>query len=382
MSTHIPGGSRPDESSSTIFSEHTWLQGAFLGAIAYGIEFVLYSMACQMLWVHRRRYSPSPRRNIFLICYISVIFILSTLYLVGLLEFTQLSFIDGRNIEGGPNNFEEVMFSLPIDMLANVIMVLNAWLCDIINVWRCFVIYQGCTIPAIIVNAVPMLLYLASIAFGILFLKQVGTPAQSPWLASGINFTIPYYAMSLALNILVTCLIVTRLLFHRHRITRAIGSGHGSQYTSLVAIIIESAAIYSAFALAFLIPFGLNSPVAQLFLQALSLIQGLTTFLIIFRIAQGKGYSEEAITNSNLFKDSENSGANRTFGGHNIQFRRSARSTSEMGGNSIAGTDDSILMRKMQALPLPMGGGGGGQVDVESGRGIQISKTILVEETA
>lgn len=292
--------------------------------------------------------------------------------MVGLLEFTQLSFIDGRDIEGGPNNFENVMFSLPIDMLANVIMVLNAWLCDVINVWRCFVIYQGCTIPAWVVNAIPMLLYLASIAFGILFLKQVGTPAQSPWLASGINFTIPYYAMSLALNILVTLLIVLRLLYHRHRITQAIGSGHGSQYTSLVAIIIESAAIYSSFALAFLVPFGLNSPVAQLFLQALSLIQGLTTFLIIFRIAQGKGYSEEAVTNSNLYRDSNNSGATRTIGGHNIQFRRSLKSTTDTGGNSIAGTDDSILLRKMQGLPAS---------DVESGRGIQISKTVFVEES-
>ncbi|KIK65899.1 hypothetical protein GYMLUDRAFT_951611 [Collybiopsis luxurians FD-317 M1] len=373
MSSQIPPGSRPNESASEIFSEHTWLQGAFLGAIAYGVECVLYLMACQMLWLHRRRHSQSPRRNIFLICYISVIFVLSTLYVAGLLEFTQLSFIDGRNIQGGPNGFEEVMFSLPIDMLANVIMVLNAWLCDVINVWRCFVIYQGGSVPAWAVNIVPILLYLASIAFGILFLKQVGTPAQSPWLASGINFTIPYYALSLALNILVTLLIVFRLLLHRHRITRAMGSSHGSQYTSLVAIVVESAAIYSSFALAFLIPFGLNSPVAQLFLQALSLIQGATTFLIIFRIAQGKAWSEGARTNANIFGNTEDSGANRTIGGHAIQFRRSVKSIIDAGGQNGEGKDDdTIMLRKMQGSPAN---------DMDSGRGIQISKSVLVEES-
>src|SRR2546421_9385621 len=93
------------------------------------------------------------------------------------------------------------------------------------------------------------------IAFGILFLKQVGTVSQSPWEASGINFTIPYYAMSLALNILITLLIVLRLMVYRHRIVRAMGKAQGSQYTSLAAMIVESAAIYSTFALLFLIPF-------------------------------------------------------------------------------------------------------------------------------
>lgn len=138
-----------------------------------------------------------------------------------------------------------------------------------------------------------MLLYFGSVAFGILFLKQVGTVSQSPWDSAGINFTIPYYSMSLALNILVTILIVLRLLVYRHRIVRAMGAGHGSQYTSLAAMVVESAAIYSGFALLFIVPFALSSPLAQLFLQALSMVQGATTFLIIFRVATGKGWSQD-----------------------------------------------------------------------------------------
>jgi hypothetical protein len=117
------------------------------------------------------------------------------------------------------------------------------------------------------------LLTFYSTALGILFLKQVGTVSQSPWDSSGINFTIPYYTMSLALNIIVTIMIVFRLLFYRHRITRVMGSTHGSQYTSLVAMIIESAAIYSSFSILFLVPFAVSNPLAQLFLQALSPVQ-------------------------------------------------------------------------------------------------------------
>jgi hypothetical protein len=79
--------------------------------------------------------------------------------------------------------------------------------------------------------------------------------------------------MSLALNILVTILIVLRLLVCRSRINRVMGKTHGSQYTSLAAMIVESAAIYSTFSLLFLIPFAFKHPLSQLFLQALSPVQ-------------------------------------------------------------------------------------------------------------
>ena len=108
---------------------------------------------------------------------------------------------------------------------------------------------------------------------GILWLKQVGTADQSPWDSSGINFTIPYYSMSLALNILVTLLIVARLMLYRRRVRSALGSTHGMHYTSLAAMVVESAGIYSAYSLLFLVPFAMNHPLAQLFLQGLSPVQ-------------------------------------------------------------------------------------------------------------
>lgn len=112
-----------------------------------------------------------------------------------------------------------------------------------------------------------------SIALGILFLKQIGDGSQTPWQAHGINYTSPYYSMSLALNILVTIMIVARLLVYRHRINRVMGKAHGTQYTYLAALIIESAAIYSTFSLLFLVPFAFKHPLSQLFLQALSPVQ-------------------------------------------------------------------------------------------------------------
>ncbi|KAJ7583268.1 hypothetical protein C8J56DRAFT_741271, partial [Mycena floridula] len=283
---------RPNETNAEIFSEHTWLQGALLACVAYGMEVILYAMSLHLLWLARR--DSNKGRNMALMAYITVMFILGTLYIAGLLEFTQESFIDGRNIPGGPNAYENEMYSIPIDMLGNVTMVMLTWMCDIINVWRCSVIYKGSRVPQYAVLALPILMYLASIVLGILWLKQVGTVSLSPWDTPGVNFTIPYYTMSLALNILVTILICVRLLLYRARINRAMGKNMGSQYTSLAAMIVESAAIYSTFSLLFLIPFALNRTtslaLSQLFLQALSPVQVTSTLLIIFRVAQGKGW--------------------------------------------------------------------------------------------
>ncbi|KAF8213596.1 hypothetical protein K438DRAFT_1804276 [Mycena galopus ATCC 62051] len=333
---------RPDETNVEIFSEHTWLQGAFLASVAYGMQALLFFMSVGLLWKARKTH---PKRNLGLLVYITALYTGSTIYMGALLQFTQLSFIDDRNIPGGPNEFEDVEFSLPVDMIANVLMVILTWMCDIINVWRCSVIYMGSRVPLFVVITIPCLMYLGSLVFGILFLKQVGSPSDSPWATSGVNWTVPYYSMSLALNILITILIVSRLLVTRSRINQALGKKHGSQYTSLAALVVESAAIYSTFSLLFLIPFAMNTPVSaalsQMWLQALSPVQVLSTILIIFRVAQGRSWTQHTVTVGD--STGGTSGATHTIGGstrprsHGLQIR-------SMGVHT---TDSSIILKGM-----------------------------------
>ncbi|KAJ7346890.1 hypothetical protein DFH08DRAFT_937271 [Mycena albidolilacea] len=311
----IPATYRPDETSTEIFSEHTWLQGVFLACVAYGMVALLFFQCINLLLFSPGR-QPS-RWTHGLAWYIAMMFALSTIYIGALVQFTQESFIDGRNIPGGPNAFENEMFSIPIDMLANVTMVILSWFSDLINIWRCHVVYQSSSIPGLAVIALPVLMLLASIAFGILWLKQVGAPSSSPWDTAGINFTTPYFAMSLALNILVTILIVVRLMLYRRRINQALPSNtnHGAHYVSLAAMIYESAAIYSVFSLLFLVPFTIGHPLSQLFIQALSPVQIMSSLLIIFRIAQGKAWSNKTVmimTVSEAFPESV-----QTIGGSN-----------------------------------------------------------------
>jgi hypothetical protein len=105
------------------------------------------------------------------------------------------------------------------------------------------------------------------LAMGIIWAYQSCLPGLS-----GLYSSVPlavgtaYYVSSLGANILLTILIISRLLIHRKAVTNVLPEGYAKQYLSVTAIIVESAVLYSVFALAFVISYALNNPVNQLFM--------------------------------------------------------------------------------------------------------------------
>ncbi|KAG2039752.1 hypothetical protein BDR03DRAFT_991702 [Suillus americanus] len=283
----------PDESSETLLAEKGWLQGAVVSAVAYGIDVALYFMCFHLLFRQMNRMN--YKKHLPLLIYITTTFILSTLFMAALADFTQLAFIQYRNYPGGPNAFENEMFGIPVDTLGNVSGFLTMMLSDGLVVWRCMVIYRGCAVPMWIIMLFPGLMFTASFAVGIMFLLQV--TSNSPYFSStNINYTVPYLSLSLALNIIISIVIVLRLLTYRHRISKVLGSSYGTQYTSIAAMIVESAALYSAFSVAFLTLFLLNNPISAVFIQSFTQVQIIAMLLIVFRVAQGKGWSQDTMS--------------------------------------------------------------------------------------
>lgn len=92
-------------------------------------------------------------------------------------------------------------------------------------------------------------------------------------LSVDVILTLTYYVISIAINILLTLLIAGRLLLHRQRMVSILGAQHAGVYVSIATIIIESAILYSAFALPFFITLGLDTPVSNTFLNCLNSVQ-------------------------------------------------------------------------------------------------------------
>lgn len=278
----------PGETAATIYAEETWLQGNLLSNIAYGAELVLFVMCAHVLTQQISRFHRT--REMVLLAFVSVIFTLGTLFMGAQAKFTQQAFIENRNFPGGPAAYEEVMYSDPVDEIANVCFIVGNWLMDGFLVWRFMVIYMDFGRSwLVILMALPCMMLCCSVGLGITFLVQ--TSASSPFV--DVNMTLAYYVMSLALNVIVTIFITGRLMFYRHRVKRALGVTHVSTYANAAAIFIESAMLYAVFAILFLVPFGLNNALGNVFLQTVSQVQTVSSLMIVYRIAQGQAWTEK-----------------------------------------------------------------------------------------
>lgn len=97
-------------------------------------------------------------------------------------------------------------------------------------------------------------------------------PGINLWTTISINLAIPYWAISIGLNVIITACITIRLLYMRHKIRKAM-PGAGSEYLSVTTMTVESAALYTVTGLIFLVSYGVNSPIQNLALPVLGQVQ-------------------------------------------------------------------------------------------------------------
>ncbi|EED84966.1 predicted protein [Postia placenta Mad-698-R] len=185
------------ETAARLFAESTWLQGALLSNIVYGVELALFGICFKLLVQHTNR--QNYRRQLFFLSFVTLVFILGTV-------FVYKTPLVAQRCLG-------IRCWIPVDELGEVSWVVGNWLMDMLMVWRCIVIFSnihGVSFwPAMVL---PCLLFRASFSFGVLFL--VKTSHTSPYGAVG--FSVAYIATSLRLNIIITVFIAARLLYYRH----------------------------------------------------------------------------------------------------------------------------------------------------------------------
>ena len=92
-------------------------------------------------------------------------------------------------------------------------------------------------------------------------------PGGNFFSRKSINFVLPYYTISIGLNVLLTSMIVRRVIYLARQVRRTLGEEAGKMYTSAMAILIESAAMYSITGFMTIIPYGLNADTSIAFGQ-------------------------------------------------------------------------------------------------------------------
>lgn len=146
---------RPDVPESQLFDEKTWLQGAILSAVAYGINVALFILTVSLLRTRvkldiKHNTTQALRQRIFLLIYVCVMFVLSTLTVASQAEMTQLGFIDNRDFPGGPAAYEQLKFSSPISSLGNYCVALMTWFSDSLLVFLLTISFKFLLINALV----------------------------------------------------------------------------------------------------------------------------------------------------------------------------------------------------------------------------------------
>ncbi|KIL60275.1 hypothetical protein M378DRAFT_14252 [Amanita muscaria Koide BX008] len=284
----------PNEDSDTIFFERTFLAGMFVVGVGYGMQLILYVVCARYLWRERDR---RGRGVFFLLAYITLLLGLSSLWASSVTWAVENIYIDNRNYPGGPWSYVLATPNLPEDVILITGVFVLTFLSDLLMIWRCWVIWTSSSRAlAFVVVAFPSLTLLASIATGIVWIQQSALPGPALFNKMALAFGTSYYVTSLGVNIAVTILITLRLALHRRVLLESLPPDHATHYLSIVAIVVESAALYSVIALTFIISYALNSPINQIFLGILPASQQIAGYLIILRLAQGRAWSADTLT--------------------------------------------------------------------------------------
>jgi len=88
----------------------------------------------------------------------------------------------------------------------------------------------------------------------------------------GKKIILIFRSISMGLNIILTCLIVGRLLYMRYR-EKILDPRNSANYMSVASILTESAALYSIWALVFLIAYARGSGVQDILFPPLGQVQ-------------------------------------------------------------------------------------------------------------
>ncbi|KAH7926975.1 hypothetical protein BV22DRAFT_1032314 [Leucogyrophana mollusca] len=248
-----------------------------VAGITYGIMLILLvTCAISLLKTIRSPTSERSTRNraIYQLLYIAVMFILGTLYLSATTQRVQIEYVDHPNVPGGALALTAAVAQDPVSRIGPVVYVLANWMSDCLVLWRVFVLYHGSPYQ-VWVAIFPFVLFLGVVAVGIIGIVHPTIIDQLFCSRSNLatRAVTLYYGLTLSLSLLSAILVISRVYVHKRRLQKALGPGHGSLYTSVAVMTIESSGLYAVWLLIFLVLYVFESPLQIVFLASLCHVQ-------------------------------------------------------------------------------------------------------------
>ncbi|KAH7917326.1 hypothetical protein BV22DRAFT_1026581 [Leucogyrophana mollusca] len=240
---------------------------------------------------------PRRRRTWCHLTYISVMFVLGTLYTIASSWRALLPYFNNPGSAGSTVGYSDMSWSGPISRIGTASFMISNWMGDGLVLWRLSVLYHGSRYRMWVI-ILPSVLYLSVIGLSGFVTAHPSEVEQILYSESAAPIEIACFVLSVSLSIISTILVVTRVLLHRRKLNSVLGPGHASPYLCIAVMTIESSGLYVLWAVLYLILYVVDSPVQYVFLTSLCQIQVIAPLLIIIFVSQGKHWMRDADPNS------------------------------------------------------------------------------------
>ncbi|KAG2135117.1 hypothetical protein DEU56DRAFT_720643, partial [Suillus clintonianus] len=262
------------------------LDGMMLSCVFYGIYFFLTVQACTALMQRPRYEEKIAEHRRALLFYVFITFVLMSISFALNAKYTEMIWIDNRDAPGGPLALIENYMTNRINLLALGGAHIQEWFMQALLLHRCFVIWNWSRRVM-----VPMIaIYVVMIVFSIMVLIEASTGASF----YSIRIELAYLGLEVGHTVMYTILVTNRLFVMRGRMREIMAQYDSSTYDTVALMVIESAALYSAFAVVFIVAFAVHANgLTTLCFLSVTKIQGIAQLLIIIRVARGRAVTRE-----------------------------------------------------------------------------------------
>ncbi|KAI5116361.1 hypothetical protein M0805_001371 [Coniferiporia weirii] len=230
------------------------------------------------------------KKSPLLLTYTISLLCVTTVYMGVAVNYSQKQIIDDPTGQD--------LLSVGPEVVVDSAYSINTWLVDGYSLFRCYIIWVGRYQTAVM--TVPILIYLGSVGTSIALLVFSANPGANYSTHTVQVFGTANWSLSLSLNVVLTALIAGRLLRYRSRLRNVFGLGNDKLYTAILAISVESAALYAMFEVMILASFLTNSLSEDIFFPMTGNVQVIAPNLIILRIAKGISFASKSSVNSAL----------------------------------------------------------------------------------
>ncbi|KAF8178484.1 hypothetical protein BJ912DRAFT_1063133 [Pholiota molesta] len=242
--------------------------------LLYGITLVVYSTCVYVLFQRREERLRSTTWILF--CTATLQFILSTIYVAFALRLLIEGFIWAVDTPEGTLGYW-INPSIRAQVVSKAVYITNSIVGDSVLVWRVYVVWgknlYACVLPMLLVCGTTVTGYIS-----IKLLSAITLNSLNSLFAIG-KWVLATWSLSIATQIISTGLIAGKIWWHARRI-----SGSKAQYLSVIAIVVESGAIYTVATIFLLAFFDIKTQAGAIIGDMTAQIATIVPTLIILRV--------------------------------------------------------------------------------------------------